>query len=419
MLRLLYTVVFYLALPFVLLRIWFKGRKNKAYRDRISERFGHVPFQLEQSIWLHAVSLGEAVAAIPLIEDLLKFYPDFPVVVTTTTPTGSAKIIEHFGARVFHSYLPYDVPLFLMRFFKAIQPRLLLIMEVELWPNLLRCAQKNKVPVMVVNARMSDRSFKRYHYFKSWIGKMFNQIDLIAAQSDFDAHRFIDLGARIDQVVAVGNLKFDVQVNEDLRRQALEMRAVLSHHPVWIAASTHPGEEAQILKIHQALLKKHPQALLILVPRHPERFLEVQRLCGVYGFRFVTRSSDELPMEDTQVFLGDSMGELQFYYALADIAFVGGTLVDIGGHNPLEPLALGKKVVVGPYIQNARTLYKDLESVQLVQIFDDFNLLSDALLSSLQAPVDPVYVNSYIGKFRGVSGRIISLIGSFNLEKKT
>jgi 3-deoxy-D-manno-octulosonic-acid transferase len=412
----LYTLLFYLAIPFVLFRLWHKGKKNRAYRVRIGERFGYTSFKSQRSIWLHAVSLGETVAAIPLIEELLKTFPDYDVVLTSTTPTGSEKIRQHFGSRVLHCYFPYDLPVAWRRFFKGINPAFILIMETELWPNLLAYADHQSVPVMLVNARLSDISIKEYAYLRPFVKQMLVKIKVIAAQSALDAERFISLGANPAQVIDVGNLKFDMKVAEHLVAKANELRPNIVRTPIWIAASTHKGEDELILGIHKELLQTYPDALLIIVPRHPERFDEVTALAQAAGFKTI-RKSDAIPDSSTQVFVGDTMGELQFYYALADVAFVGGTLMPIGGHNPLEPLALGKKVIVGPYTNNAKMMYDELAKAHLVDVRPDVNGVKQALFEALQKPLDQDYINTYMQKFQGVKGRVMALIQSDQFQK--
>jgi 3-deoxy-D-manno-octulosonic-acid transferase len=412
MIRYFYTFLFYLILPLVLLRLWLKGKKNPGYRQAITERFGYAPFHCHDAIWLHAVSLGETVAAIPLLEELLKVYPNVPLVLTYTTATGRDKVRQHFAGRVLHCYFPYDLPGCWRRFFGRIRPKLILLMETELWPNLLTYAQQKKVPVMLINARLSDVSIKDYLHFKSLAKDMLSKIKIIAAQSALDVERFIALGASADKVIDVGNLKFDVQIADNLIARAESMRKQQASRPVWIAASTHPGEEMLLLKIHRAILTENPNVLLIIVPRHPERFEEVAKLILASGFSLMRKSSGHASQEHTQVFLGDSMGELQFYYALADVAFVGGSLVNIGGHNPLEALVLGKKVIVGPYIQNARMMYVNLINAGLVESFSDEALIKAAVLQAFNQPLDQAYVDAYMNKLQGVKGRIMQLIKS-------
>lgn len=410
--RILYTVLFYLALPLVLLRLWWKGRKNPAYRLRIKERFGLVSFTCKNAIWVHAVSLGETVAAIPLLEDLLQTYPDHPLVLTNTTPTGSDKVLQHFGKRVQHCYFPYDLPFVWRHFFNKIKPKFILIMETELWPNLLHYAKGQQVPVMLVNARLSDDSIKRYRYLQPLTRYMLNEIKIIATQSELDSERFKSLGADPKKVIHVGNLKFDVKVAADLVTKAEALKAKFSHHPIWIAASTHKGEDEQILKIHQEILKIYPEALLIIVPRHPERFSETENLIKACGLSYQCKSKSDVPDKSTQVFLGDTMGELQFYYALADVAFVGGTLVPIGGHNPLEALVLGKKVITGPYVNNAKMMYQELEQAGLVECMKGADAVTKALLKALQQPLDQNDIAAHMQKFQGVKGRVMALIAS-------
>lgn len=410
MLRMLYTISFYLATPYVLLRLWLKSKKNPGYKQRIKERFGYIPFRSHQSIWIHAVSLGETVAAIPLIEELLKNYPAYSIVLTNTTPTGSEKAKQQFGLRVQHCYFPYDLPSVWRRFFKAIQPKLILIMETELWPNLVYQAEKQHIPLVLVNARLSDISIKEYTYLKPFMKTLLNKFKVIAAQSQLDAERFKTLGADPQKVLNMGNLKFDVKIADALVARSATVRPQISQQPIWIAASTHKGEDEQILKIHADILKVHPQTLLIIVPRHPERFDEVARLIESMGFKYLRKSANVLPKTDTQVFLGDTMGELQFYYALADVAFVGGTLVPIGGHNPLEALVLGKKVITGPNTQNAKQMYEELVAAGLAECLPDAEKVKAALLLAFAAPLEQNYIDAHMQKFQGVKARILDLI---------
>jgi 3-deoxy-D-manno-octulosonic-acid transferase len=347
--RLLYIVLLHLVTPLVLLRLWWKGRLQPEYRQRIAERFGFVP-AAPVAVWVHAVSVGESLAAMPLIEALIRRHGEGQVWVTTTTPTGSARVSAALGARVRHSYVPYDLPGAVARFLDRARPRQVVVMETELWPVLFRAIRRRGVPLFIANARLSPRSFRGYSRLRGAIAGVLGDCTGVAAQSEADAQRFRALGA--PRVSVMGNIKFDMSVPEALLRRGRDFRERLgAARPVWIAASTHEGEEQAALEAQRALLQELPEAALILVPRHPQRFDEVARLVERAGLRQARRSAGE-PDAATQVWLGDSMGEMPAYFAAADIAFVGGSLAPVGGHNVLEPAALGLPVLFGPHMHN-------------------------------------------------------------------
>ncbi|WP_341522401.1 lipid IV(A) 3-deoxy-D-manno-octulosonic acid transferase [Pseudomonas sp. G.S.17] len=355
--RTLYTLLFHLGLPLVALRLWLRARKAPAYRQRIGERFafGLAPMQ-PGGIWVHAVSVGESIAAAPMIRALLARYPQLPITVTCMTPTGSERIKAMFAgeARIQHCYLPYDLPWAAGRFLDHVWPVLGIIMETELWPNHINQCAKRGIPVVLANARLSERSARGYGKFAALTRPMLAQMSWIAVQTEAESQRFRDLGARPECVAVTGSIKFDLSIDPQLLKDAAELRGQwqATQRPVWIAASTHAGEDESVLSAHRQLLASHPDALLILVPRHPERFASVHDLCVQQGFATVRRSSQQPVSAQTSVLLGDTMGELLFLYALADIAFVGGSLVPNGGHNLLEPAALAKPVLSGPHLFN-------------------------------------------------------------------
>lgn len=351
--RYLYTVLFYLALPFLFVRLLWRSRRAPAYRTRWAERLGYCPFELKESIWVHSVSVGETIAAIPLIKALKKRYPNLQLVITNMTPTGSARVKAAFGDSVYNAFVPYDVPVALRLFMQRIKPRVLIIMETELWPNLLAVTHEQHVPIIVTNARLSEKSAQGYRRIAGLTRGMLNVTHTVAAQAQPDAERFISLGMPSDRVVVTGNLKFDLELAPDLATKSAELRQQLgSDRPIWIAASTHPGEEEIILAAHQKILQSIPQALLILVPRHPERFDAVAELITQQGLRFVRRSQGAVCDAATQVYLSDTMGEMMMMYSVCDVAFVAGSFAMIGGHNMLEPAAVHKPVVTGPQLYN-------------------------------------------------------------------
>ncbi len=377
--RLLYTCLLYLAGPFILLRLWWRGRRQPEYRQRIGERLGRIkPPHDPSDVWVHAVSVGESIAAVPLIEALIARHGERHVWVTTTTPTGSTRVIEQFGQRVLHSYAPYDWPGAVARFLNRVQPRQIVVMETEIWPHLFRAATRRGIPLVIANARLSPRSFKGYSKLRRSIAKVLADCRMIAAQSDADAARFTALGAPHVQVM--GNLKFDLSVPQVQLEAGHALRVEFGiQRPVWIAASTHDGEEAAVLAAHQTILAGFPDALLMLVPRHPQRFDAVWQRIRDSGFVAERRSRPRALQDDrrntrlatTQVYLGDSMGEMFTYLATADLAFIGGSLVPVGGHNVLEPATLGLPVLFGPHMHNfegARNLLLDCEAA--VQVAD-------------------------------------------------
>ncbi len=352
--RRLYTALLYLLLPLVLLRLLWRSLRDPGYRRRWRERLGRVPWPpLESSLWIHAVSVGEVQAAQPLIRWLCRRYPELPKVITTTTPTGSRRVRELFGDQVRHVYLPYDIPRFLARFLDATRPRLALMIETEIWPNLLDACERRGLPCILANARLSERSARGYGRFGAFTRDTLRRFAVIAAQGGSDAERFVALGADPDRVQVTGSIKFDLHLPASLHEEAQVLRRLWgSDRPVWVAASTHEGEDEPLLDAHQRVLAQLPGALLVLVPRHPERFARVGALVEKRGLRLVTRSGGRPCGPDTQVFLGDSMGELPTFLAAADAAFVGGSLVEHGGHNLLEPAALGIPVAFGPHVFN-------------------------------------------------------------------
>ena len=350
--RLIYTGLLYLLLPLALLRLYWRGYRDPGHRQRWRERLGFVSPPPPGGLWLHAVSVGETRAALPLIRALLVRYPDLPLLVTTTTLTGSRQVQQALGKQVYHCYAPYDLPGAVRRFLRRVQPRLVVIMETELWPNLLRQCAATDLPILVANARLSERSARGYGRIRGLTASMLRDLSLIAAQADADAARFRALGA--PRVEVAGNLKYDLTLPTDLSERGRQLRRnVLGEaRPIWIAASTHTGEDEPILEAFAQLHARWPRLLLLLVPRHPERFEAVAALCRQQGFSVVRRSEGNSCTSETAVFLGDSMGELLLFYAAADLAFVGGSLVATGGHNVLEPALLGLPVLFGPHMFN-------------------------------------------------------------------
>ena len=352
--RALYTLLGYLVLPLVPLRLWWRGRREPGYRAHIAERFGRYKeadrAPREVVLWVHAVSLGETRAAIPLIDRLRRAYPDATLLVTHMTATGRAAGQALFGDRVVQAWLPYDVPFAIRGFLAHWKPRLLLIMETELWPNTIALARDRGVPVFLVNARMSKRSASGYARIAALSRPMMASLAGVAAQSEADAARIAALGAPSPAVL--GNLKFDIDISDTALALGREFRLRFGEsRPVWLAASTREGEEALILDAIAAR-GLPPATLTVIVPRHPQRFAEVATLLRERGVPFVRRSDNAIVPADIDVVLGDSMGEMTGYCAAADVVFIGGSLLPLGGQNLIEPIALGRPTLVGPHMFN-------------------------------------------------------------------
>lgn len=351
--RWLYTVLLYLSLPLVLARLWWRGRKAPAYRRRWAERLGRfTPPTAPGGVWIHAVSVGEVQAIAPLVRRLLEQRPQLLLTMTTTTPTGSARVQALFGEQVFHVYLPYDLPPALRGFLDRVQPQLLLMVETEVWPNLLAHCEARGIPSLLANGRLSERSFKGYQRLGRLARETFATIDWVAAQALPDAQRFMAAGVPSDRVSVTGSIKFDMRVAASVEEQVQVLRRQWGDRPIWVAASTHEGEDEILLEAHRLLRQQVPDALLVLVPRHPERFAAVAALCTRQGLPLARRSAAEIPSAAVSVFLGDTMGELPVFLGAAHAAFIGGSLVPVGGHNMLEASAQGVAVVFGPHVFN-------------------------------------------------------------------
>ena len=360
--RRLYSLLLYLLMPLVLAYLFLRGLRSREYLKRWPERFANFPApERGGGIWVHAVSMGEVNAASSLIKALVKTYPETPVYITTFTPTGSARVRELFGDTVFHVYSPLDLPGSVRRFFDRVQPGLAIILETEIWPNLYHEMAARCIPSLIANARISDRSFGRYRRIRSLAGPALSCISQIAAQSETDAERLRAIGAPAERVTVAGNLKFDVTLPPSLLEEGETLRMSWgTHRPVLVAGSTHENDEGPILQAFRDLLDEFSQALLVLVPRHPERFGRAAQAARAAGLRVALRSEGARCSPQTQCLVVDAMGELLRYYAACDVAFVGGSLERIGGHNVLEPAALARPVVVGPHTFNFADITRQL-----------------------------------------------------------
>ncbi|HDZ3526413.1 TPA: lipid IV(A) 3-deoxy-D-manno-octulosonic acid transferase [Mannheimia haemolytica] len=392
MLRLLYICLSYLLQPVVLLLMWYKGRKQPAYRKRLWERYGIYDESEKpkaKGVVIHAASVGEVIAATLLIKAVSKQYPELPLIVTTVTPTGSGRVQAAFGNSVSHFYLPYDLPDAIERFLNFIDPKLMIVIETELWPNLIRKVNIRKIPFVIANARLSPRSAKCYGWVKGSIKDMLNQISLIMAQDEVSRDRYLALGYAPAKMVNTGNLKFDLEITPQLHQSVIKTKASLNltERPIWIAGSTHEGEEKLILDAHKLLLEHYPNLVLILVPRHPERFGLVELLIQKSDLNYVKRTENKTLSQNTQVMLGDTMGEMMLLYGLSDIAFVGGSLVKHGGHNPLEPIAFNIPVVSGLYTYNFPEIFEKLREVKgVIEIESSVEALTESIQLLLKQP---------------------------------
>ena len=382
--RVLYSILFTLLTPLILIRLLVRSFKAPGYRRRIAERFALQwrPAARDLSkplLWIHAVSVGETVAAAPLVRELRRDYPDHQILITCMTPTGSERVKALFGDTVLHAYLPYDTAWAMKRFVKKYEPALLILMETELWPNLIHYCGKADVPVVLANARLSARSARGYSRFGALTRPMLQQLELVAAQSQEDAERLICAGANPDDVRVTGSLKFIVDVDKSAPAGVFDAIDA-SDRVVIIASSTREGEEEKVLTAFKQVLESHPQTVLLLVPRHPERFDAVATLVDRMGLRLGRRSKNDLLTAEMNVYLGDSMGEMMSYYRLASIAFVGGSLVNTGCQNVLEPAAFGIPVVTGPSQFNFATICRQLEAESALRTVADEKELADFLI---------------------------------------
>lgn len=414
--RFIYTTVFYCSIPFILLRLFWRSFKAPAYRQRWLERFGFGKQLTDcQIIWIHAVSVGEVQAAIPLIQALQNQYSHHSILVTTMTPTGSQRVKAVFGEQIFHTYLPYDLPDAIARFLRRIRPKLLILMETELWPNLLYACQQRKIPILLANARLSERSALGYQRIRRLIDPALCCINHIAAQTQADADRFVALGYPKNKITVIGSIKFDMSLPIDIVEQGHSLRQNWGKERiVWIAASMHEGEEEIILSCLHSLKQQIPTILLVLVPRHPERFNRVAQLCQQFDFKTVRRSTGQHYDATIDVYLGDTMGELLLLYAASDVAYVGGSLVPIGGHNLLEPAVLGLPVIIGPYTFDFTLISEKLLAMNAARRVHHQDELKEAVLfyctQSVERTEAGLRGQAYVKQNQGALQRLLHII---------
>ena len=371
-LRGLYVVALYLLAPVTVYHLIWRGFRQGEYFQRWNERYavyGDAPHAA--TVWVHAVSVGEVNAAAPLVNALRTRRPDLKFLVTSITPTGSARIRALWGDKVEHVYLPYDLPGAVSRFLRHYRPKLALVLETELWPNLLFGCRDHGVPAYIVNARLSERSLRGYRVLRPLLQRALRTLRAVLAQSQDDAARFVRLGADADTTLVSGNLKYDVAVGAGWPAFAAAFAGRIGARPVWIAASTHAEEEAAVIAIHRRLRGRWPDLLLLWAPRHPERFKAVAQQAVDAGWRVATRKLTQWPDRDDAVFVIDTLGELMPFYGCAQVAFVGGSLQDIGGHNLLEPAAVGTAVVSGPHLHNFADIAAQLRDAGALLVGND------------------------------------------------
>ncbi len=379
-LRYLYSLLLFLLTPFILLRLYWRSRLARDYRKRISERFARYSQKYATGgICLHAVSVGELMAAKPLVAKIKAQYPDLPLTITTTTPTASKQVKMIYNDTVQHVYLPYDYPHTVQRFLNTFNPKIMLIMETEIWPNLFFALKQRSIPILIINGRLSEKSMNQYRKLKFFFAPILEYVSCIAAQSSIDEEHFLQLGAMQNKIMIMGNIKYDVAVPEDLIAKAKQMRASFGTRPVWIASSTHEAEEDLIITTAMELKKQIPNVLCIIVPRHPERFNAVSLKCIAKNLNIVRRSQNESVSDNTDIFIGDTLGELFFFYALSDVALVCGSFAMIGGHNILEPASLGLPTIVGPQMFNFQAILADFLAKDALKQVDSQSLLPTLL----------------------------------------
>lgn len=382
-----YNLLGYLVWPLLFVHLWRKSRHDANYRQRWSERLALAPQRLHWrrgGVLIHAVSVGELNAARPVIEHLLAQHPHCPVTITTATPTASALLIDWFGDRCQHCYLPFDLGWVMARFMRQLQPRLLLLLETELWPNLILQARGQDARVAVINGRFSPSTLALFSRFRAFTRYTLQALDWVAAQTATDVERFIQAGANAQSVELVGNLKMDVPIAPQLRLDAQQLRAGLQPRPVLVAGSTHAGEEALLLQAFMAARQTFPDLLLVLAPRHPDRAEAVAQLLDQQQLHSLRLSSKQTLSASVDVLLIDTLGQLLQWYGAADVVFLGGTLVNIGGHNPVEAAAMGTMQLIGPYHQQIKHTALALAETGAAVLLSDHEQLLPALLQCLQ-----------------------------------
>lgn len=413
--RVLYVLLTYLVAPVVIAMEGWRELWNPAHRGRLRQRLGFIaPQDLPGCVWVHAVSVGEVQAATAFVRALEARFPGRSIVITTVTPTGAQRARELLGARVRHCYLPYDLPGSVRRFLDRLRPQVAIVLETEIWPTLYAALGRRGVPLVIASARLSARSVDRYRRMASLLRETLSRGVLIGAQTAADAERFRAIGAAPERIVVTGNVKLDMEIPQAAIDAGLGFRRALDGRPAWIAGSTHEGEEAAVLAAHAIVRARHPEALLMLVPRHPQRFDAVRGLLRRQGCAYAQRSSGDLPGPEHEVFLVDTLGELQMFYAAADVAFVGGSLVPVGGHSLLEPAVLGLPILSGPHTHNAQEIADLLLGSGALAIVGAAGELGQRVAGCLDEPAraraDGARGREAVAQSRGAVGRLVAMV---------
>ena len=420
MLRLIYTAIFYLALPLYFVRLIIRAVQNPDYLKRWGERLGYgsnLPTEGKTVLWIHAVSVGEVNASIPLVRSLLDTYSNSEILVTTSTPTGSKILLDKMGARVKHQYVPLDLPACLNVFLDRWNPKAVIVLETEIWPNILSMCKERGIFTALVNARLSEKSKDKYNIVKPLAAEALGNLDLLIAQYDSDADRFKEINTAL-KIEVCGNLKFDQQVPEEMHSISSSIRDSWSddgQRPTLIAASTHETEEEFVLDAFLEILGEAKEALLILVPRHPERFETVFEYIQNRELSVARRSNKDDVTPKTQVLLGDTMGELNFLYSVSDVAFVGGSLVDHGGQNLLEPASLGLPLSSGKSLRNFQEIADELQESKALFLIEEQKELSDFFIDMISKPKKSARIGKASAKvFEKNRGVLIKINQSLN-----
>ena len=420
MLRLIYTAIFYLALPLYFVRLVIRAVQNPDYLKRWGERLGYgsnLPTEGKTVLWIHAVSVGEVNASIPLVRSLLDTYSNSEILVTTSTPTGSKILLDKMGARVKHQYVPLDLPACLNVFLDRWNPKAVIVLETEIWPNILSMCKERGIFTALVNARLSEKSKDKYNMVKPLAAEALANLDLLIAQYDSDADRFKEINTAL-KIEVCGNLKFDQQVPEEMHSISSSIRDSWSddgQRPTLIAASTHETEEEFVLDAFLEILGEAKEALLILVPRHPERFETVFEYIQNRELSVARRSNKDDVTPKTQVLLGDTMGELNFLYSVSDVAFVGGSLVDHGGQNLLEPASLGLPLSSGKSLRNFQEIADELQESKALFLIEEQKELSDFFIDMISKPKKSARIGKASAKvFEKNRGVLIKINQSLN-----
>lgn len=411
--RVIYNLLLILALPFVWLRLFARARSEPAYAERRAERWGRVPDNVGRDVvWFHTVSAGEAIGAAPTIRALKARMPDKRFLVTTTTPAGSEQVVERLGGIVDHCYAPYDLPWAVARFLRRVEPRALVLMETELWPNIIRHTRRRGAPICLVNARLSERSARGYARVSGLTRSMLRDVDQLFCQYPETARRFEKLGADKARLEVTGSIKFDLDIPTDLDTEVARLRREwATDRPAWIAGSTHPGEEEVVLSAHAELLRRFPDLLLVLVPRHPRRVDDVAALCVRTGLSSVRLSDGSSGEKKANVVIVDVMGQLLYWYGIAQVAFLGGSLVPVGGHNPIEAAVHGTPMLMASYRFNFAEIAQQFEEAGCLELVDADNLagaVADLLAEPELRATQGREAREVVDANRGASDRLLA-----------